>query len=61
MKDARNFRQNAHAVIIGINKYQDQKIPDLEFARADAESVYQILTDPELGRISPENATLLMD
>lgn len=55
------FRKNAHAVIIGINKYQDQKIPDLEFARADAEGVYQILTDPELGRISPENATLLMD
>jgi len=55
------FRKNAHAVIIGINKYQDQKIPDLEFARADAEGVYQILTDPELGRISPENVTLLMD
>ncbi len=56
-----NLRQNAHAVIIGINEYQDQKIPNLTFARADAEGVYQILTDPELGRIPPDNVILLLD
>ena len=54
MNDVKDFRQNVHAVIIGINKYQDQKIPDLEFARADAEGIYKILADPELGRISPD-------
>jgi len=61
MSDLNPFRRNAHAVIIGINKYQDEKIPDLKLARADAEAVYQILTDPELGRISPDHIILLLD
>jgi len=61
MNQSSNLRSNAHAVIIGINEYQDEKIPDLQFARADAEGVYQILTDPELGRIPPENVILLLD
>jgi len=61
MNSSSNWRQNAHAVIIGINEYQDQKIPNLTFARADAEGVYQILTDPELGRIPPDNVILLLD
>jgi hypothetical protein len=52
MSQSSPWRQNAHAVIIGIDKYHDEKIPDLQFARADAEGVYQILTDPELGRIN---------
>jgi hypothetical protein len=60
-ENAMSLRRNAHAVIIGIDKYQDEKIPDLQFARADAEGVYQILTDPELGRIPPENVILLLD
>jgi len=61
MNPSNNLRHNAHAVIIGINEYQDEKIPDLQFARADAEGVYQILTDPELGRIPPDNVILLLD
>jgi uncharacterized caspase-like protein len=61
MNPSSSLRQNAHAVIIGINKYQDQKIPNLTFACADAEGVYQILTDPELGRIPPDNVILLLD
>ncbi|MGH7596913.1 MAG: caspase family protein [bacterium] len=61
MNPSSDMRQNAHAVIIGINEYQDQKIPNLTFARADAEGVYQILTDPELGRIPPDNVILLLD
>lgn len=56
-----SYRLDAHAVIIGINKYRDSKIPDLAFARADAEGIYQALTDPELGRISPDNISLLLD
>jgi len=55
------YRKNAHAVIIGINHYQDDKIPNLNFARADAEGLYNILIDPELGRISPDNVILLVD
>ena len=56
-----NFRQNAYAVIIGINQYHDPKIPDLMYARADAEGVYSVLIDPELGRIHPSNVILLLD
>jgi len=55
------LRQDAHAVIIGINKYQDDKIPDLNFARADAEGIYQTLIDPELGRLPSANVILLLD
>jgi len=61
MNQANPLRADAHAVIIGINKYQDEKIPDLTFARADGEGIYQILTDPELGRIAPNNVILLLD
>jgi len=61
MNQSSNLRSNAHAVIIGIDKYQDQKIPNLTFARADAEGVYEILTDPELGRIPPDNVILLLN
>lgn len=55
------YRQNAHAVIIGIDRYQDAGIRDLQFARADAEEIYRIFTDPELGRIPPDNIILLLD
>ena len=53
MDEEKTYRQNAHAVIIGINKYQDPKIQDLRYACADAEGVYKVLTDPALGRFSP--------
>jgi uncharacterized caspase-like protein len=55
------WRADAHAVVIGIDRYVDPKIPDLRFARADAEAVYAVLTDPEVGRFKPENVTLLVD
>ena len=61
MKNVTSVRRNAHAAVIGINKYEDSRIPDLTFARADAEGVYQVLIDPELGRFSPDNVTLLLD
>ena len=54
-------RKNAHAVIIGIDHYQDERIRDLQLARADAEAVYRVLSDPELGGIPPENIVKLVD
>ncbi|MBN1561627.1 PEGA domain-containing protein [candidate division KSB1 bacterium] len=56
-----SFRKNAHAVIIGIDKYKDARIPNLQFANADARGIYDILTDSELGRIHPDNVILLLD
>lgn len=39
-----------HAVIIGINSYADEKIRDLQFARADAESLAKLLDERVSGR-----------
>ncbi len=61
MTEGSDLRRNAYAVIIGINKYHDQTISPLQFACADAEAVYQILIDPELGRIPSENVIRLLD
>jgi formylglycine-generating enzyme required for sulfatase activity len=51
---------NRHALIIGINEYADTKIPKLKFAETDAQSLYQTLTDPQVGGFKPENTTLLL-
>ena len=55
------FRDDAHAVVIGINQYQDPRIPNLRYAAADALAFHAVLTDPALGRFRPENVTLLLD
>lgn len=56
-----NLRDNVHAVVIGIDSYKDQKISNLRKARKDAESIYQIFTDPNIGRIPQERVALLVD
>jgi uncharacterized caspase-like protein len=55
------YRSDAHAVIIGIDHYNDDHIPDLQFARADAEAVYGVLVDPSHGRFPPTSVTILLD
>lgn len=47
-----------HAVIVGIDKYADPKIRDLEFARADAEALADLLEERIDG---PRQITLLVD
>src|SRR6185312_14508477 len=54
-------RNDAHAVVIGINQYNDPGIPQLQFARADAEAMHSVLVDPAVGRFRPENVVLLVD
>jgi uncharacterized caspase-like protein len=49
-----------HAVIIGINDYADAAIPDLKYAEADAQSVYDTLTDARIGQFPKKNVTLLL-
>jgi uncharacterized caspase-like protein len=56
-----SLRDDARAVVIGINTYQDTRIRNLNFARADAEAVHAVLTNPEWGRFKPEHVTLLVD
>lgn len=52
---------NVQAVIVGINRYLDDSIPRLKFARADAEAIDEVLTSPGLWAIPPDNVTLLLD
>jgi len=59
--DAAGYRTDAHAVIIGINSYADSSVPDLAYARADAEALHAVLTDPTVGRFKPENVQMLLD
>ncbi len=53
--------ENAYALIIGISKYRDPRIPELRFTRADAEGIYKLLTDPEKVGLNPDNIKLLLD
>ena len=55
------YRSDAYAVVIGINEYQDDSISHLQYARADAQAIYDVLVDPELGRFNPDNVELLLD
>ncbi|UCD88442.1 MAG: caspase family protein [Desulfobacterales bacterium] len=52
---------NRYAVIIGISKYKDRRIPPLQFAAADAQGVYSTLIDPNYGRFKKKNVKLLVD
>ena len=58
---SRDKQGTRHALIVGINEYEDPQVRNLEFARADAQAMYDILTDPQLGRFKPDNVTLLID
>jgi hypothetical protein len=50
-----------HAVIIGINRYQDDQIRDLQYAVADAEALRAVLVDAEAGGFPEANVTVLLD
>ena len=49
-----------YALLIGISKYANSAL-SLNFAAADAQSLYKVLLDPEIGAYKPENVRLLVD
>ena len=49
------------AVVIGISRYQDTRIPSLRYAAADAKSFYEWLVSPTGGRYAPGRIKLLLD
>ncbi len=49
-----------YSVIIGIGDYQDERIPDLRFTEADAQGLYDVLTDPNYGGVPEDNVKLLL-
>jgi len=50
-----------YAVVIGIGKYRDDKIPKLKYTTVDAEGIYNILTDPQYGNFPRDQVKLLID
>ena len=49
-----------YALLVGISKYGNPAL-SLNFAAADAQALYKVLTDPEIGAYKPENVRLLVD
>jgi len=49
------------AVIIGISKYKDTRIPELRYAAADAGSFHDWLVSSQGGKYAPSMVTLLID
>jgi len=49
------------ALIIGISKYRDSKIPGLRYASADARAFYDWAVSSSGGKISPSRINLLLD
>jgi HEAT repeat protein len=49
------------AVVIGISKYQDTRIPSLRYASNDAESFYKWRISPSGGKYAPANVKVLLD
>jgi uncharacterized caspase-like protein len=52
---------NYYAVVIGIGKYKDDKIPKLKYTTVDAQSIYNILTDPKYGNFPKDHVRKLID
>lgn len=48
-----------YAVVIGISDYKDSRIPDLQYADADAQAFYDFITSPVGGNFNKENIVLL--
>jgi len=48
-----------YAVVIGVSRYRDSRIPSLQFADKDAEAVRDFLLDPNGGGVRPENLLFL--
>jgi hypothetical protein len=49
------------AVVIGVSEYRSADIPDLSFARADAQAVYDFLTSSAAGPFEPDHVLFLAD
>lgn len=47
------------AVVIGISEYQSEDIPDLEYAKIDAESVHEFLTSQSAGPFEEDHVLFL--
>lgn len=58
--DTKQRSENVYAVIIGIDKYQDERIPTLQYAVKDAQGLYGILTNPDHRGVKHDHIKLLL-
>lgn len=58
---ATNPKAKRWAVIIGISKYLDPNIRPLRFAAADAQALYDLLSEEAYGKLEPSRTKLLLD
>ena len=49
-----------YALIIGIDDYADEQIPDLTLCEQDAEAMYALLSQGRVAAVEPQDATLLL-
>ncbi|MBI3944723.1 MAG: caspase family protein [Armatimonadetes bacterium] len=49
------------AVIVGVGRYQEERIPALAYSCADARALARVLADPERGGFGAENVVLMTD
>jgi uncharacterized caspase-like protein len=49
------------ALVVGISRYADSRIPALRYADADAAALHEWLVSPEGGRYAPANVRLLLN
>ncbi len=50
-----------YSVIIGINEYKNDGIASLSVAKNDAQAIYELITNPNVGGFPKENVILLTD
>lgn len=53
--------QKKFALLIGIGKFADSRITNLQYAAKDARDLARILQDPSYGRFEPASLTILTD
>lgn len=53
--------EKAYALIIGISEYKDPGIRRLNYTHADAEGIFELLTDPKKLGLSEDNIRILLD
>lgn len=56
-----NGAPQRYAVVIGIGNYKDKKIPPLQYTVADAQGMYNVLTNEKYGFLLKENVKILIN
>jgi hypothetical protein len=49
------------ALVIGISKFTDKRVPRLNYPGKDAQDLAALLKDPQVGRFKPENVHVVLD